>query len=205
VATDKLTPDRRRELTRAALVESARHVFAQKGFEGASLDEIAAEAGFTRGAIYKHFSNKEDLFFAVLSQFNEGTLDAFAKLIDADYDAATDPTSIAHLLVESEMDPELWALGVEFGLYEYRNPSTRERSAAHRRENLDRVSEFMEQQGRSYGFGLRVPAKTAAAILLTTTDAFVHAARLNPDAEATYATFLELILPAMFDFPDRSS
>ena len=32
-----------------------------------------------------------------------------------------------------------------------------------------------------------------------------RARRLNPDAEATYATFLELILPAMFDFPDRSS
>ena len=63
VTVEKWTPERRMERTRSALIASARHVFATRRFEGASLDEIADEAGYTRGAIYRHFANKEDLFF----------------------------------------------------------------------------------------------------------------------------------------------
>ncbi len=45
---------------------AAVRVFARKGFQRASLDEIAAEAGLTKGAIYWHFRSKNDLFFALL-------------------------------------------------------------------------------------------------------------------------------------------
>ena len=48
---ERWTPERRRELTRTALIEAAAQVFARRGFYGASLDEIAETAGFTRGAI----------------------------------------------------------------------------------------------------------------------------------------------------------
>ncbi len=65
---EKLTPARRREMTRAALLDAAETVFARRGFEGASLDEIAEAAGFTRGAIYKNFDGKEDLFFALFDR-----------------------------------------------------------------------------------------------------------------------------------------
>src|SRR2546430_1063402 len=62
---ERWTPERRRALTRDTLISSAAAVFARRGFEGASLEEIADAAGFTRGAIYKNFDGKEDLFFAV--------------------------------------------------------------------------------------------------------------------------------------------
>ena len=62
---ERWTPERRRALTRDTLVGSAAAVFARRGYEGASLEEIADAAGFTRGAIYKNFGGKEDLFFAV--------------------------------------------------------------------------------------------------------------------------------------------
>ncbi|MFP5380534.1 MAG: TetR family transcriptional regulator, partial [Vicinamibacteria bacterium] len=65
VPVEKLTPERRRQQTRDVLIEAATEVFARRGFEGAALEEIAETAGFTRGAIYKNFAGKEDLFFAV--------------------------------------------------------------------------------------------------------------------------------------------
>ena len=64
-------------------IASARHLFATRGFEGASLDEIAEAAGYTRGAIYRHFANKEDLFFAVSDVVNTEVLDTFAEELDA--------------------------------------------------------------------------------------------------------------------------
>jgi AcrR family transcriptional regulator len=56
------------EETRRKLLRSARKVFARDGFEAARLEDIAKEAGHTRGAFYAHFESKEDLFFALLEQ-----------------------------------------------------------------------------------------------------------------------------------------
>ncbi|MCC2637542.1 MAG: transcriptional regulator [Moraxellaceae bacterium] len=52
--------------TRERIIASAARVFAHKGFQRASLDEVAADAGMTKGAIYWHFKSKNDLFFAML-------------------------------------------------------------------------------------------------------------------------------------------
>lgn len=54
--------------TRDRILASAARVFGQKGFERSSLDEVAADAGMTKGAIYWHFKSKNDLFFALLDQ-----------------------------------------------------------------------------------------------------------------------------------------
>ena len=56
---------RSRENTRARLVEAAAQVFADKGLDGATLDDLTAAAGFTRGAFYSNFESKHELFFAV--------------------------------------------------------------------------------------------------------------------------------------------
>ena len=47
---------------------AARRVFARDGFEVARLQDIAQEAGKTRGALYSHFADKEDLFFALIEE-----------------------------------------------------------------------------------------------------------------------------------------
>jgi AcrR family transcriptional regulator len=57
---------RKRRETVARLVEAAASVIAEKGFQRATLDEIAARAGMTKGAIYSNFETKENLFWAVL-------------------------------------------------------------------------------------------------------------------------------------------
>ena len=59
----------RKEETRAELIVASAKVFARRGFHGASLDDIAAEAGFSTGAIYWHFSGKEELFLAVYEEY----------------------------------------------------------------------------------------------------------------------------------------
>src|SRR5262249_10214181 len=58
----------RRARTRVALLEAASRVYARRGFDGATLDEIAEQAGFTKGAVYDHFGSKENLLFALLDE-----------------------------------------------------------------------------------------------------------------------------------------
>ena len=55
-------------LTRVRLLEAAEKIFARDGFEAAKLEEIAADAGYTRGAFYANFDSKEDLFIALLAE-----------------------------------------------------------------------------------------------------------------------------------------
>ena len=59
----------KRARTKAKLIEAAAAVIGKKGFDRASLDEIAARAGMTRGAVYGNFKNKEELFLAVVTEF----------------------------------------------------------------------------------------------------------------------------------------
>src|SRR5580698_9295265 len=69
MAIEPLTPERRRRQTRDHLLDAAAQVLAERGFHGASLDEVAAAAGFTKGAVYSNFKNKEDLFLALLERY----------------------------------------------------------------------------------------------------------------------------------------
>jgi transcriptional regulator, TetR family len=54
--------------TRAKLLTTARHVFATQGYAHASMDDITARAGLTRGALYHHFGGKEGLLIGVVEQ-----------------------------------------------------------------------------------------------------------------------------------------
>jgi AcrR family transcriptional regulator len=65
MTTVRLTRAERREQTRDDLIAAAYRLFTEGGFHATSLDQIAAAAGYTKGAVYSNFDSKEDLFFAV--------------------------------------------------------------------------------------------------------------------------------------------
>ena len=126
VPVEKLTRERRRQQTRDVLIAAATEVFARRGFEGAALEEIAETAGFTRGAIYKNFDGKEDLFFAVTDRLNEQVIEAFRAI--APDSASPDEWDVARLaeLWRASVDGEfedLLAIGKEYELYVLRNPT----------------------------------------------------------------------------------
>jgi AcrR family transcriptional regulator len=197
VPVERLTRERRRQQTRDVLVEAATEVFARRGFEGASLEEIAESAGFTRGAIYKHFAGKEELFFAVIDDYNERVIEAFRAIAPASPDAREwDVSRLADLWRESVSGfDDLSAIGLEFQLYELRNPSARERGVAHRRKNRELVAAFIEEVADRAGMTLRLPAPTLAGVILAAADGLSYAARV--DGEDLFAAFLEVLNTGM--------
>jgi AcrR family transcriptional regulator len=70
------TQNERRANTQAALVTSARSLFGTVGFDNITIDELAAAAGVTRGALYHHYKSKEALFETVFRQVEEELLEA---------------------------------------------------------------------------------------------------------------------------------
>src|SRR6476620_523264 len=68
---NRRTQASRREATRAALIAAARELFAARGYAGVGTEEIVQRAGVTRGALYHHFTGKDDLFRAVYERVEQ--------------------------------------------------------------------------------------------------------------------------------------
>ena len=72
---------RRKEERPGDIVAAAMSVFAEKGFAGAKMEEIAARAGLSKGALYLYFPTKQDVFRAVVEQAVAPNIDAMAKVL----------------------------------------------------------------------------------------------------------------------------
>ncbi len=76
--------DATKQATREALIAAAALEFAEQGLEGASLNAICARAGFTRGAFYVHFGDREDLLVAVMDRILGGFVETLTAASSAD-------------------------------------------------------------------------------------------------------------------------
>jgi AcrR family transcriptional regulator len=76
----------RSEATRSALIAVARRLFSDRGFERTSTVDIATEAGVTRGALYHHFKDKEDLFIGVFEEIEKQLMERAQSAIAAERD-----------------------------------------------------------------------------------------------------------------------
>ncbi|MHB8463807.1 MAG: TetR/AcrR family transcriptional regulator [Acidimicrobiales bacterium] len=197
MAVEKLTRERRRQQTRDVLIAAATEVFAERGYERASLEEIAERAGFTRGAIYKNFDGKEELFFAVTDRLNEQVIDAFRAIAPSGPDTNEwDISELAELWRVSAAEfGDLYTIGLEYQLYVLHNPSARERDVAHRRRQQALVAAFITEVADRSGMTLRLPAATLASIILAAADGLSYAARV--DGEDLFGPFLELLNAGM--------
>jgi AcrR family transcriptional regulator len=169
---ERWTRERRLEHTRALLLGAAQEAFAEKGFMAASLDDIAHAAGYTKGAIYKHFATKEDLFLAVSDRYWRSYFDSFAEVISvATQIGARELEEIAERWrqLSRERGAEHAALGHEFTLYLLRNPDVRERVAAKRAEVVEALAKFITEGIDRLGGALVIPALTFAHVLVATT------------------------------------
>jgi AcrR family transcriptional regulator len=125
----RLTRAEAQAQTRQRLLDAAAVVFARRGLHGASLEEVADEAGYTKGAVYSNFASKEELFLAVLeARFHDRT-EFYRQLAEQ---AAREPgQDLPGLLPGLDAPDEAWCLlETEFWLYALRNPPVRERMAA---------------------------------------------------------------------------
>jgi AcrR family transcriptional regulator len=117
----RLRRSERRALTHEALIDAASAVFARRGYQSASVAEIAAEAGYTVGAVYSNFANKRALFAAVFERQVEQQL-AMAEALD---ESGDDLTALARqLLYQDENERRWWVLWLEFIIEAQRDPST---------------------------------------------------------------------------------
>jgi len=207
MAVEKWTPERRRQRTREALLDAAAVVFAKRGFHAASLDEIAETAGYTRGAIYKHFADKEELLQEVCLRLNERAFAEFDELPNIDQpwgDVHVDEIT-GHWRSMIERDIDFRIVMLEFELYALRNPDMRARALELRRANGAALADYLAQRAADTGEKLPLPAADVAAVFATASDGFAQAALIDPDATRLWGVFLTLIIKGLQSLLDEAA
>src|SRR3954453_7965075 len=124
----------RTEQTRRKLLKAAEKVFAKVGFEAARLEDIAKEAGHTRGAFYAHFTGKEDLFFALLEGKAYQHLKTIQAIVDEYPEGKERTRKFRDYYSSLAANPNWSMLMLEFKLFAARHPKLRDKLAARHRQ-----------------------------------------------------------------------
>jgi AcrR family transcriptional regulator len=156
----RLTRAERKQQTRAELLTAAHRVFLRDGFHGASLAEIAEEAGYTFGAVYSNFQNKDELFLAVLDAESQRRVPLHVDLLlDAASLEAGLRASAREYAQYAQQHPAWTAVYVEFWTHASRQPELRRQVAERHERLLDTVTELVEEFARRRGVEFTIPAR----------------------------------------------
>ncbi len=169
----RLTQAERRQDTRRRLLVSAREVFGQRGFGGASLDEIAERAGLTRGALYYNFpGGKDDLFLALFEERTDERATAIERAFgegdDGDLDATLSQSQAAATDFAQSLgaNREFHRLFFEFALHASRQGDFADRFKERETSIRRALVKVIEDRAGQLGGKLPLPADELALGLI---------------------------------------
>lgn len=140
-----------RQRTRDDLLEAATQVFAERGYHGTSVEEVAEAAGYTKGAVYSNFSSKEELFLALLDRHSDEASATFEALVETT-PPADRPEAVGRGYADVEVFSRSWfLLELEFLLYAARNPRVQPRIKRRARETSAWITGMVERHLEEIG------------------------------------------------------
>ncbi|HEX3562445.1 MAG TPA: TetR family transcriptional regulator [Solirubrobacterales bacterium] len=186
--------------TRAELIAMAATVFARRGYKGASVEEIAEEAGYSHGAVYSNFEGKADLFLAVFEDYMAERVRELAET-----QAALPPDAPlevrARALADQWMDRlardrESVVLHMEFIAHADRDPELARRFGTRSSAMREAVSRYISQYQEEAGVELALSADDLALVLRALGIGLAVESLVSPDAvrHDLYGDFVELLV-----------
>jgi AcrR family transcriptional regulator len=191
----RLSREEKKAQTRQKLLDAAAAVFARKGFNGASLDDVAEEAGLTKGAVYSNFSSKDHLIEELIEERLDVPQLGIANLVDPEASQEEQASQSASMMMSmAEQNRDIYLLAVEFSIYLARNPERR-RPGKHR-QAVQQIADFMESTARAHGRELPMPAYDLTFALFALGQGLVLDWLVNPEEAPPdlFARMINLIL-----------
>ena len=196
----RLTREESREQTRLRLMDAAAAMIVKKGLGGTSVEDIAAHAGYTRGAFYSNFKSKTELFVELLRRDHAQIKQDLQALLDADLPNADLQKQLPQFYGQSYRDHDCYLLWAEARLHAARDTRFRQRLQALHLETRDTIAYFITQFCKRMGTALPAPAPDLATALMALIDGMicfnVSMPGTIPDANAE--TVLGVIFSATF-------
>ncbi|MBP0592691.1 TetR/AcrR family transcriptional regulator [Paraburkholderia sp. LEh10] len=158
----RLTREQRKEQTRERLLNAARDIFSTKGFIAASVEDIAATAGYTRGAFYSNFEGKTDLLLELLQRDHDK--------VEADAQWIFDRCTTREDMMAASLDcfrllndqPESYLLWIEAKLHSARDDRFRAKFCSLFRKQQEHMAGCISTIAECTGAQLPLPAEMLA-------------------------------------------
>jgi AcrR family transcriptional regulator len=151
--------------TRRKLLAAAKRIFAQDGFEAARLEDIAAGAGYTRGAFYANFESKEDIFFALLDEWVRERVDSVTAALRRHKNPLQKLGALRKHYAEVATDRRLVLISLEFKLFALRHPEAHTRLRDRHRRNRESWSKLFSELLQALGRTLPIKGPAASTCL----------------------------------------
>ena len=182
--TDRMTRVEQRELTRQRVLDAAEQLFTERGFLAVTVDQIAALAGFTIGAVYSNFAGKDELFMAVIDRWSETDLDIVRSSLGP---GTTDAARLDALSrwADADLDQLLPRLRpeVEFLAQVALKPELAARVQQRQREAFDVLAVLLAEQCQALGATPCMPADDLARAVASLVNGLALQRLIDPQFE----------------------
>jgi AcrR family transcriptional regulator len=192
VSPRTLTRKQKQEKTRSCLMDAAAKVFARRGLEDASIDEVADEAGYTKGAFYSNFKSKEELFLAMLDEKFSAEIERLDEALGGGDDPREEARQAAAGFASFVFaDPEWPRLYFQFAAHAARDEEFREELATRCRAMREKMVEIFRRWSRDFPAEPPLPLADLATMTDFMASGFILERMIDPEIpEELYATMM---------------
>jgi AcrR family transcriptional regulator len=194
--------EERKEETRAELIAAATKVFAKRGFYGASMEVIAAEAGYSTGALYWHFASKDDLFLAVYEEYAVMRVRELEETTQQGSELVANARAAADNWMQRAGENEEWlVLGLEFLVHAWRNPAIGTAFATRDAAVPDALARMLKARVDANELALPMPAEDIALALRELGAGLAYARLADPELvrNGLFGDFVQLFFEMLLD------
>jgi AcrR family transcriptional regulator len=204
----RLTRKETQAHTRACLMHSAAKVFARRGLQQASIDEVAEDAGFTKGAFYANFKSKEELFLAMLDERFSKRIEDIERVIAGEGSTAQKARRAGDNFVQMlSADREWERLFFEFSAYAARDDDFRQELVTRYRAMRDRFAAALKAHTEEVGKQAALPFEQVALMVSVMGNGFALEKLLEGEAvpDELYGTMLMVFFAGLDALAGASS
>lgn len=171
-----------REQTRDRVLEAALRVFTERGIAASSVNDVAAAAGMTKGAVYSSFASKDELVLAIMEQHVMERLSGALGLFAQAEDLRSAMTEAGGALVEALRSDAAWhRLLAEYFALSHHDPELRNALRERRREARASIARALDQLAEDHGITLPMPAEEFALVLIALSNGLGIESGIDPD------------------------
>jgi AcrR family transcriptional regulator len=187
-----LTRKEKQAKTRSALLSSAAKLICRKGITDASVDDVAGDAGYTKGAFYANFKSKEEMFLVMLDERYAEELERLESTLPGEGTPVEEVRASAEDFMRFAWADSEWPkLYFEFTTYAARNPEFRDELATRNRAMRERIAEIIRHWAADFPAEPPFPYEDIAMMLHWMVDGFMIGRLIEPSLdEELYSTMV---------------
>ena len=187
-----LTRKEKQAKTRSALLSSAAKLICRKGISEASVEDVATDAGYTKGAFYANFKSKEEMFLVMLDEKYAAELERLESSLSGEGEPADQARAAAEEFIRfAWSDPQWPKLYFEFTAYAGRNPDFREELLTRDRRIREQMAEVYRRWAADFGVEPPIPVEDLTMMTFCMANGFIMGQLIEPDLDETlYGTMM---------------